>query len=57
MGALLEWSSGGWGGAGPAGWLSSMQHDSGSENESKPFNEVQNGTHIWVLMSLTALLT
>lgn len=26
--ALLEWPNGGWGGAGPAGWESNMQHGS-----------------------------
>lgn len=29
--ALLEWPNGGWGGAGPVGWQSSMQHDFGPE--------------------------
>lgn len=29
--ALLGQSSGGWGGAGPAGWLNSMQHGFGSK--------------------------
>lgn len=31
--ALLEWPNGGWGEAGPIGWRSSMQHDSGPEED------------------------
>lgn len=34
-GALLGWPNGGWGGAGPAGWRSSMQHGFGPEKDRR----------------------